>query len=1152
MYTTYDLQSNGFLSNRMYQLKDGSVAVTANFSYEEYDASFLDRGTGYNFAAGGDMDSWLEMPEQRIEDIRTGWPTIAPYGAEGEILVNHAEGLNYWIREKAGEGEWDGPHAIPNPDPAKLEGIEAGLSLAWPRVVTSGENNEVVHIFAAATGSEGYHQFYVRSTDLQNWDVQFAPLAIDGYHTGFYAADDCAASSNGKDIAVVYCTGFMSHVMLYESNDEGLTWKSRMVWESPIHGLDWTTDENSLIEKLYGPTHASVAIGNDGVSHVVLGVGLYDRPELSNSYMIYAGLMTDGIAYWNDTTAWEYEIKGKDTIPVLSPIRSPRDYDLRHALRLWWEDESGEYIQMDLTNFCAWMPPHAEEGYNAFDHTYQYTGSDAGTAGDYMALFGLSAYPSIAVDPVGNLAVAWSAPDLNRDLYNSVYYMRSIFVKYKPADVAYWWNIDNHGMSLYEDFIHIGDEATFISAVSNSVNPNEFWFSCLSDDTPGFYTGSVTSQPTLTTSTVNVFKYTPSENYIPTSCVIKASVNPENTGKITGTGVYNYNETVTLTATANTGYRFGNWTENGSVVSTEAVYSFAAMRDRNLVANFEIAPINNYLTPDPSLYANDMSLIGLIQINGVNQNTTALEVGAFCDEELRGSRMAQYIPALDKYLVFLTIYGENDDEISFKLYDHRTQQETDLTSPEPLTFTINGTIGNTEFPHILNFRDMISINAYANPADAGNVSGNDIYLYGTTATLSTTPNPGFVFKYWTANGMVVSYDLEFSFVVTEAGEFVANYEYIQSDTLSSGWNWYSSYIEIDGKDGLRMIEEALGENGVQIKDHIEFVVYSEGGWYGSLLAVSPEKMYMIETSTPHTFNLVGNRINTEELPISIGTNWNWISYPVNTEMAVEDALATILPQTGDYIKSQTEFSQYYEGAGWLGALNTMIPGEGYMYHNASGENKTLVYPSAPSTRSTKENVTAKNNYWVPNTGKYPANMSLIAVVENNGIEMSDYEVAAFVGDEIRGSARPIYIEALDRHMIFMTVYGDSNERIEFKYYDVNADAVENATSRENITFSVNAIYGSVDNAIVLTCGTLSIGENGMENINVYPNPVNNKLVIETEYEIEKIVVYNVYGQQTTVNEQQSLFLDMSSLSSGIYFIKIYTDNGNFIKRIIKQ
>ena len=64
MSTTYDLQSNGFLSNRMYQLKDGSVAVTATFSSSLNDAGFADRGTGYNFYNG---TSWGENPTSRIE-----------------------------------------------------------------------------------------------------------------------------------------------------------------------------------------------------------------------------------------------------------------------------------------------------------------------------------------------------------------------------------------------------------------------------------------------------------------------------------------------------------------------------------------------------------------------------------------------------------------------------------------------------------------------------------------------------------------------------------------------------------------------------------------------------------------------------------------------------------------------------------------------------------------------------------------------------------------------------------------------------------------------------------------------------------------------------------------------------------------------------
>ena len=70
---------------------------------------------------------------------------------------------------------------------------------------------------------------------------------------------------------------------------------------------------------------------------------------------------------------------------------------------------------------------------------------------------------------------------------------------------------------------------------------------------------------------------------------------------------------------------------------------------------------------------------------------------------------------------------------------------------------------------------------------------------------------------------------------------------------------------------------------------------------------------------------------------------------------------------------------------------------------------------------------------------------------------------------------------------------------------------------------------------------------------IYPNPMNDRLYIETETKIEEVVIYDVYGrQQSTVNGQQSLSIDMSDLNSGVYFVKIYTDNGNFVKRIIKD
>ena len=81
-----------------------------------------------------------------------------------------------------------------------------------------------------------------------------------------------------------------------------------------------------------------------------------------------------------------------------------------------------------------------------------------------------------------------------------------------------------------------------------------------------------------------------------------------------------------------------------------------------------------------------------------------------------------------------------------------------------------------------------------------------------------------------------------------------------------------------------------------------------------------------------------------------------------------------------------------------------------------------------------------------------------------------------------------------------------------------------------------------------------IEDNFANNVSIYPNPAKDRLYIETETEIEDIVVFDIYGrrQQTTVNGQQTLSIDISNLNSGVYFVKITTAEGNIVKRFVKD
>ncbi|MBQ8958332.1 MAG: hypothetical protein IJ057_07535, partial [Bacteroidales bacterium] len=190
----------------------------------------------------------------------------------------------------------------------------------------------------------------------------------------------------------------------------------------------------------------------------------------------------------------------------------------------------------------------------------------------------------------------------------------------------------------------------------------------------------------------------------------------------------------------------------------------------------------------------------------------------------------------------------------------------------------------------------------------------------------------------------------------EEKDMVAEYIYYydgpgpasQTDNLSAGWNWWSTYVEMNGANGLEMLESSLGHNGLSIKSQSDFTdnYHQDMGddyWYGSLENLQNEQGYLINVSEDCEVSLSGSAAIPMLHPITIQPNWNWLGYPVSVPQTVLGALAGFNPVGDDILKGQDDFASYYEGYGWYPDDFMLMPGQSYLYYSNAKESKTLVY-----------------------------------------------------------------------------------------------------------------------------------------------------------------------------------------------------------------
>ena len=115
--------------------------------------------------------------------------------------------------------------------------------------------------------------------------------------------------------------------------------------------------------------------------------------------------------------------------------------------------------------------------------------------------------------------------------------------------------------------------------------------------------------------------------------------------------------------------------------------------------------------------------------------------------------------------------------------------------------------------------------------------------------------------------------------------------------------------------------------------------------------------------------------------------------------------------------------------------------------------------------------------------------------------------------------------------IYRAETGDIDPMFEtlFFEYEINCD--------ENDTLNITDIY---DTSSVI----------------IHPIPTKDKLYISSDETIEVVAIYNINGQQATINSQQTssteLIINIGHLSPGIYFVRVKSDNFETMKRFVKN
>ena len=570
------------------------------------------------------------------------------------------------------------------------------------------------------------------------------------------------------------------------------------------------------------------------------------------------------------------------------------------------------------------------------------------------------------------------------------------------------------------------------------------------------------------------------------------------------------NEIRPISFTVDSTLAFGLWSDSITLHTETGQNAFFMGGDEGLPFGVRVVcrPPNWKL--NPNLFENSENMVLELNIQGEVSTDVEDMVVAYIGDTLCGRANVQYVPAVGKYLAYLTIYGNPNHvllPLRLEIWDASACLRYGVVEDDFL-FQPDDVLGDPIAPQVIHtdgyvLRDLslgfgwnwLSFNLdFPNPdLDSALVSlkypENDL-MKGQNAFSTYLGGAG-----WLGS------------LNTLGNTSMYIYRADQADTLKmlgtvldpattpipvvNGWNWVG-YIPNYSLPVNEALSSLPAQTGDLIKSQLSFAQYinSAFGWIGNLKFMSPPNGYQIKLAAPGT-----------------------LVYPPASS-------------------------------------------------NLSGGANNV------QSRGPNEGEPPIANFWTVDPTQFEHSMTLIGMLKSNelNITTSTMELGAFVGNQVRGSSQAIYIPPYDAYLFFLTVYANSSgEQIKYQLFDSSTGATQDLN--EAMFFSPDLHQGSIENPVPFTLPSSGTFESALvQSFDVQPNPFHTETMFRFALPSTQEVTLSITDAsgrvistiQTTAQQGLNTMVwkgqtdKGTTLAAGVYFVRLQTQSGSVVRKVVLQ